>query len=70
MREASDHMVREHVGRLPVIDRAGTLVGILSRSDLLAAHAQRLDSARKLGRGRRHRARIQPTGEHEVVLPR
>ncbi len=44
LREAADHMAREHVGRLPVIDRSsGNLIGILSRSDLLAAHARRLD---------------------------
>ena len=44
LREAADHMVREHVGRLPVIDRSsGKIIGILSRSDLLAAHARRLD---------------------------
>ncbi len=43
LREAADHMVRESVGRLPVVDEAtGALVGIVSRSDLLAAHAKRL----------------------------
>lgn len=45
LREAADHMVREKVGRLPVIDRAtGDLVGIVSRSDLLAAHERRLQA--------------------------
>jgi signal-transduction protein with cAMP-binding, CBS, and nucleotidyltransferase domain len=34
-------MVRERVGRLPVI-ATGRLVGIVSRSDLLDAHAARL----------------------------
>lgn len=43
LREAADHMVRERVGRLPVVDRAsGKLVGIITRSDLLTAHARRL----------------------------
>jgi CBS domain-containing protein len=43
LREAADHMVRERVGRLPVIERgSGRLVGILSRSDILAAHERRL----------------------------
>jgi CBS domain-containing protein len=38
-------MVREGVGRLPVIERAtGDLVGIISRSDLLAAHEPRLNA--------------------------
>ncbi len=43
-REAADHMVHEHVGRLPVVRRADprTVVGIISRSDLLEAHERRL----------------------------
>lgn len=46
LREAADHMVREGVGRLPVIDRqTGKLLGIVSRSDLLSAHAPRLRAA-------------------------
>jgi len=53
LREAADHMVRERVGRLPVIDRSGRLVGILSRSDLLAAHERRLGGTEvELTRGR------------------
>jgi CBS domain-containing protein len=45
LREAADLMVREGVGRLPVVTRAEPtrLIGILTRSDLLAAHAQRLE---------------------------
>jgi len=45
LREAADLMVREGVGRLPVVTRAEPLrvVGILTRSDLLSAHARRLD---------------------------
>ena len=48
LREAADHMVLEKVGRLPVVDRAAPRIvtGILSRSDLLGAHAPRLDAAR------------------------
>jgi H+/Cl- antiporter ClcA/CBS domain-containing protein len=47
LREAADHMVRASVGRLPVISRSETrqVVGIISRSDLLAAHRPRLDAA-------------------------
>jgi CBS domain-containing protein len=47
LREAADHMVRERVGRLPVVTRDAprTVVGILSRSDLLSAHQHRLDAA-------------------------
>jgi len=47
LREAADHMVREKVGRLPVVSRSSprTLVGIISRSDLLDAHRGRIDAA-------------------------
>jgi CIC family chloride channel protein len=43
-REAADHMVREEVGRLPVVtrDATRTVIGMVSRSDLLGAHAHRL----------------------------
>ncbi|RYZ06968.1 MAG: chloride channel protein [Myxococcales bacterium] len=44
LREAADLMVSQGVGRLPVVSRAepNRLLGILTRSDLLSAHAQRL----------------------------
>jgi len=47
LRDAADHMVRERVGRLPVVtrDNPRLVVGMLSRSDLLAAHAPRLHAA-------------------------
>jgi len=47
MREAADHMVRAGVGRLPVVTRDAPriVVGIVSRSDLLSAHEDRLDAA-------------------------
>ncbi|HXI34411.1 MAG TPA: chloride channel protein [Gemmatimonadales bacterium] len=46
-REAADTMVVSGVGRLPVVSRAapGRVIGIITRSDLLAAHAQRLEEA-------------------------
>lgn len=49
LRDAADHMVHEGVGRLVVVsrERPGELVGIISRSDLLNAHAPRLDAARR-----------------------
>jgi H+/Cl- antiporter ClcA len=55
LREAADLMVREGVGRLPVVTRAepNKVVGILTRSDLLSAHARRLDE-----NGRRQQPRI------------
>ena len=45
LREAADHMVQEEVGRLPVVSRAAPHkpIGMLTRSDLLAAHRRRLD---------------------------
>jgi len=47
LREAADHMVEAGVGRLVVVDRddPGRLLGILTRSDLLDAHARRLRAA-------------------------
>ena len=42
LREAADHMVREGVGRLPVVTEDGRLAGVITRSDLLDAHALRL----------------------------
>ncbi|WP_243286355.1 chloride channel protein [Geothrix terrae] len=45
LRQAADHMVREAVGRLPVLDAESRLVGILTRSDLLEAHTARLASS-------------------------
>ena len=45
LREAADHMSHEGVGRLPVVSRKAPRVpvGILTRSDLLAAHRRRLE---------------------------
>jgi CBS domain-containing protein len=46
LRDALDQMARNGVGRLPVLARGdGRLVGIVSRSDVLAAEAQRLAEA-------------------------
>jgi CBS domain-containing protein len=45
MREAADHMVREKVGRLPVVERQNPnhIVGIITREDVLSAHRKRLE---------------------------
>ncbi|TAJ21750.1 MAG: CBS domain-containing protein, partial [Planctomycetota bacterium] len=51
LREAADRMTDARIGRLPVLD-AGTgtrVVGILTRSDLLAAHEGRLEAAHATG---------------------
>lgn len=44
LRMASDHMVREDVGRLPVVrrDAPGKVTGIIARGDILSAHSQRI----------------------------
>ena len=55
LRDAADLMVVEHVGRIPVVRREEPrrVIGILSRSDLLAAHAPRLKAARQASTARR-----------------
>ena len=52
LREAADHMVEANVGRLVVVSVGdqGRMVGIITRGDLLAAHAQRLREARHFTR--------------------
>lgn len=64
LREAADVMAHEGIGRLPVVARDAPLkvIGMLTRSDLLAAHRRRLAEARdarrviRLGRRRRPRS--------------
>ena len=53
LREAADEMVRQDVGRLVVVSRKDPSAprGILTRGDVLAAHAQRLADANDLERG-------------------
>ncbi len=50
LREAADHMVEADVGRLVVVSRDGRMVGIVTRGDLLKAHAQRLREAHEASR--------------------
>jgi CBS domain-containing protein len=59
LRDAADQMVLEHVGRVPVVTRDDPtrVVGIVSRSDLLAAHAPRLEAAHRVRRVRSLRRR-------------
>ena len=54
LREAADHMVEADVGRVVVLakDAPHRMVGILTRGDLLSAHAQRLREAREISRVR------------------
>lgn len=60
LRDAADQMVKEAVGRLPVVERDAPhrLVGIISRSDLLSAHAPRLDAAIRVQPARRFASRV------------
>lgn len=55
LRDAADQMVAEGVGRLPVVERSEShrLVGIITRSDLLSAHAPRLNAALEVQRPRK-----------------
>lgn len=59
LREAADRMLRHGIGRLPVVHGKGSrkLVGILTRSDLLAAHASRLDASHRVDPGYVRRVR-------------
>lgn len=49
LREAADHMAMEGVGRLLVLDDRSSkrVVGLLTRSDLISAHAGRLKEGRR-----------------------
>jgi CIC family chloride channel protein len=63
LRTAADHMLRENVGRLPVVRREAprVIVGILTRSDILAAHHRRLREVHvKPGLAQRARAAMRP----------
>ena len=57
LREAADHMVRTGVGRLVVVAPGDTarILGILTRGDLLSAHAKRLDETHEAARNIRIR---------------
>jgi H+/Cl- antiporter ClcA/CBS domain-containing protein len=52
LREAADHMVNHDIGRLPVIDRENPsrVIGMITRSDLLAAHRVRLRDTQEIKR--------------------
>lgn len=69
LREAADHMVNHDIGRLPVIDRndPSRVVGMVTRSDLLAAHRVRLRETSELKRTLRlsELTRGRPKGSRE-----
>jgi CBS domain containing-hemolysin-like protein len=47
LRKAADQMVESEIGRMPVVsrDNPDKVIGILTRSDVLAAHRYRLREA-------------------------
>jgi H+/Cl- antiporter ClcA/CBS domain-containing protein len=59
LREAADLMVDHDIGRLPVTARSAprTVVGMITRSDLLRAHRRRLDEHNRRHPGVRRRLR-------------
>lgn len=54
LRQAADTMLREKVGRLPILEE-GKLAGIVTRSDLLEGHTHRLRATDHRERARRFR---------------
>jgi chloride channel protein, CIC family len=66
LRDAANCMARERIGRLPVVRRAAPrqLIGIITRSDLVEAHAPRLDEHE---RDRVTRLRLRPAPRARVV---
>ena len=68
LREAADHMVAENVGRLIVVgvDAPHPLTGILTRGDILSAHARRLKENREARRHIRWRASSRRAAEAEA----
>lgn len=59
LREAADHMVANGIGRLVVVkhDEPQSIIGILTRGDLLRAHTTRLQEARESSRDLHLRSR-------------
>jgi CBS domain-containing protein len=64
LREAADHMVENDIGRLVVVgaDEPHPLLGILTRGDLLSAHARRLKEAHQASRHIRLRESLRRRG--------
>jgi CBS domain-containing protein len=51
--DAMDEMARQHVGRLPVVDNSGAVVGVVTLSSLALRSAKReetLDTAQEVAR--------------------
>jgi CBS domain-containing protein len=71
LRDAADHMVNHDIGRLPVVSRkTGGLVGVITRSDVLKAHRQRLTDARRAARSIQLRVPWRDQGDAEADAAR
>lgn len=71
LREAADHMVANGVGRLIVVDHAEPhpVIGIITRGDILRAHAPRLKEANESSRHIRIRQAIRRQSSRAGVPP-
>jgi chloride channel protein, CIC family len=69
LREAADHMVTEKVGRLPVVSRSDPrkIVGIVTRSDLIAVLARRLHAEHRGEPRYRLRLRSRPSAAETIA---
>jgi CIC family chloride channel protein len=49
LRQAANHMVNHHIGRLPVVRRSNPreVVGIITRSDVLSVFQRHVDEAQR-----------------------
>lgn len=70
LREAADLMVRENIGRLPVVrrDAPRTVIGILTRSDVLMAHRRRLHESQRAEKSRDGWRRITTSPDTGVAV--
>jgi len=66
VRAAADHMVRENVGRLPVVERSNPkrITAIITRQDVLGAHKKRLEHLDKKERVLHPRQRLRKIWQH------
>ncbi|HEY1697127.1 MAG TPA: chloride channel protein [Polyangiaceae bacterium] len=64
LRDAADHMAKEGIGRLPVVsrDEPDHVIGMITRSDIIAAHGGRLQRER-LGEPRYRLMKIRATSK-------
>lgn len=64
--DAARVMVEKRIGALPVVDRAGKLVGIITESDILRAFVEREKAARRAARGHESNGH----GARRLIRPR